>query len=509
MIGRRLVLLLATCLCGCLLAEEPDAFVDRVNRQGLLLLQRSYETTTNENVLISPYSLDAVCSLLVKDASNPKAAELREALGLSADAAERYAVWARELVDSDGVKFRRSNVLAVDKGASVSPEMVSAFAAFPSATLLTVDFGKPGEVARAIKRQINADMAGEFGPIPLPEIRPGEADRTLVNALFFDAKWASPFRRNETRKVLFRRNDGTETPVDMMHGKKWSRCYWDEQIEAIAIPYRNPRYQFVAALPGRGRDCVSRAAVRNVLTNLVARGVRPILERPESEHEIELPRTGIEMRQDLRPLLPDIGLGALRQWARLELDEEGTRVKVATVSFALGSAMGFRAHSPFVWLICDSVTGLILVEGVVGDPKPLVSRMKATELWSLIVLLLAFGAVVGVAILRERDYRRNPPTVQVPHERSSPWGRIALWIIGLIATFLLLPLVLEGLALLLNAFASAWAVVVPEPVAYGLAALTYLVLLVLRGCCRSPEARRILFVAILISVVANVFCGCL
>lgn len=501
--------LTVTCLCGDLFADETDDVVDRVNRQGLLLLQRCYETTKGENVLVSPYSIDSACSLLVKDASDESVRGLRDALGLPADAADRYAAWAKELGDSNGVRIRQSNVLAVDKRVSVRPELATAFAAFPSASLLTVDFRQPGEAARGINRQIVADTRGEIGPIPLPQVWPDDTKQALVNAFFFDAKWASPFRRNETRKGRFFRTDGSDTPVDMMHGEKKVRFYADERIGAIAIPYRDPRYAFVVAMPRDGNGRASRAAVQNVLTNLVGQGVRRILGSPTRKIEVELPRTGIETWQDLRTVLPDMGLWSMGQWARLELDEEGTRVKVVTMAkCTLGGPMRFRVNSPFVFMVCDSATGLILAAGVIGDPKPLAAKTSESGLWALAGLLLALVLVAGYAIRCEWKFRRNPPedsASEAPRERSSRVLRILLWWIGSIMAVLLLPLTMGVLQLFVNAFVLAWTAVASGPVAYGLSFLTYLVPIALRACCRSPKARRILLVAILVSLAVN-FC---
>lgn len=72
----------------------------------------------------------------------------------------------------------------------------------------------------------------------------------LVNAIYFDAKWNSPFKSvNTTKGAKFTRENGTERICDMMHQETHIPYIESENFRACSLAYKGGQYSAWFALP--------------------------------------------------------------------------------------------------------------------------------------------------------------------------------------------------------------------------------------------------------------------
>ncbi len=93
----------------------------------------------------------------------------------------------------------------------------------------------------------------------------------LVNAVYFQSKWANPFAAAYTKEEPFYLGKGEKINAPMMHGGGDFRYFEDDKVQVVEVPYVGKRFSMVLILPrsvdgGAALDkAVSAAKVRDWL----------------------------------------------------------------------------------------------------------------------------------------------------------------------------------------------------------------------------------------------------
>src|SRR6185295_3167681 len=74
----------------------------------------------------------------------------------------------------------------------------------------------------------------------------------LVNALYFDAAWSTPFEKEATKPGNFQRGDGTSADASMMHGVQNTNYGSDTGWEAVEIGYAGTPVSMLLVMPASG-----------------------------------------------------------------------------------------------------------------------------------------------------------------------------------------------------------------------------------------------------------------
>ncbi|MCM3880489.1 MAG: serpin family protein, partial [Vicinamibacterales bacterium] len=222
----------------------------------------------------------------------------------------------------------------------------------------------------------------------------------LVNAMYFKAAWALPFRREATRDEPFRLDGGRTVQVPLMYQQRAVRYLQASQYQAVDLDYQGVALSMLMLLPNREAglqsletvisarmldECVSRLKVSDVLLSLprfkFTFGSVNLLEH--------LATLGMELAFDrLRADFSGINgfqppheealvISGVFHKAFVDANEEGTEAAAVTdVRVAYGARVFnrpppvpvFRADHPFVFAIRDRKSGAVLFLGRVSDP---------------------------------------------------------------------------------------------------------------------------------------------
>jgi len=349
------------------------------------------------NLFFSPYSLSTALAMVYAGARGETARQMAatlhyplpqeqlhpalDALDLALSAANQpftlttaNAAWAQQ-----GYKFRPAylDVLAANYGVGVRQ----------------VDFERDA-TREAARRTIN-DWAKERtnGKI-LDLITPGllSADTRLVltNAIYFKGDWVSPFPAAQTRPQPFTRADGSQVTVPMMRQRGAMVYAAGPDFQAVELPYKGERMRLVAILPAAGR-------LADFERSLDAARLAAILQalRPQEDVALVMPKFKLGTGYKLEEVLPALGmrdvfdpdkadlsgmsepdqaplfLAHVVHKAFVAVDEKGT--EAAAASAAIAEAVSAPRLSvvfdrPFLFLIRDADTGVILFLGRLADP---------------------------------------------------------------------------------------------------------------------------------------------
>lgn len=370
-------------------AAEPK-IVDGLNRFSNSLYQHAAKS--GGNLVLSPYSVSAALSMALAGARGETAAQMRQVLG-QAQADPQYAAAFSDLVtgilkaaNTGGNELLAANSLWVQKGFAILPgftgQLDSAFHAGPS----LVDFrGNPDAARQEINAWTDRSTHGKIHELFAPGALNPDTRLVLASAVYFNGKWEHPFARNETRPAPFTKEDGTADQVPFMN--RTGRFGYAETAggQTLEIRYGGTGLAFDILLPKKG-DAVEKVdpSLPGWLGGIQERPVKASIPRFRVSFEMGLAPTlesmgmrtaftdnadfsGIDDKRDLK-----ISKAVHKAW--VDVTEEGTEAAAATglgvamVAMRMTEEPVFRADRPFVFVIRDTKSGLVLFIGRVLNP---------------------------------------------------------------------------------------------------------------------------------------------
>ena len=367
--------------------EEKDMLRNGVNQ---FAYQLYGHLEGGENVFFSPYSLCSALSLLNLGAGSETKEELETMLGISdAD------VWSRAMQKylstnwSDETFLLTGNSVWLQQGRDWAENMESDFLKpakeFFKSELYEADFlGNPQDAVARINGWADENTNGMI-PQVISELPP-ETIMILMNVVYFEGKWEIPFEEESTHEETFHGNSGDKR-VDMMHQYGEYYAYVEtDGMKGIAIPYKDSPLVMKIFIPDTsvnpdGGDIEALfAALDDADKKEIDRLVIPkfTMER-EIEGLTEILRAmgmkeAFEETADFDKIAADLYVTQVLHKAKIEVDEQGTKAAAVTVIEAAGCAMVeekipviFEADRPFVYVIQDTRTGMILFMGRVSS----------------------------------------------------------------------------------------------------------------------------------------------
>ena len=366
-----------------------SATVSNYNRFAYGFLARANEEIKEDNVLVSPLSLEMLLSLLANGADSVGQEEILRYLNIPSlevlNDMNRRWMWLCGHT-GEGNELSLSNSIWTSAVLTVNEKYKEKMQKDYRAT-----FHPLPDDPRTAMREINlwADentkgLIPEFLKIPLPK----STKFTLYNASYFKGKWRVSFSETDTRLAPFKTPNGeiqAETMNTILFYK--SVAYYScDKYQVIDINYADNLFCMRIILPNKGYT------VEDILPIIAGKPVKT--ERCSAE--IWLPKFSIRHRMEgLEEILNESGLkyiftssgcffpltyyaGIFRevkmlQESVIECDEYGTKVASVTgLGMAYGAGGGapipVKVDHPFIFSIIESKTGAVMFTGIVRDP---------------------------------------------------------------------------------------------------------------------------------------------
>jgi serpin B len=354
----------------------------------------------NGDRFFSPASIAAVLGMAQTGAGGVTAKEFQKALGN--DGSDSAIAAQGELLRKmyyhvRGRTLSIRTALWVDRDLRLKPEFQSLLRNAYKVRVNRADFtnDSPG-VRAAINQRGRVHTFGRIPELLGPNDVTKETRLVLFNSAFFRGRWSSEFYEGMTKPKTFYRADGSKVDVQMMFQKSRRQYYRGRGFQMVSMPYLEGETEMLVLLPDspsglvqleRGLDNTALATWR------AAMEVNDWTELPEVE--LSFPKFVLRQRQYLEEAFGKIGLttasdasdadfskmGASEKSnpvflskfvheAVIEVDEEGTVAAAATLLGADAAAemrkpkvVVFNANHPFLFLMRDTRTGLILFMG--------------------------------------------------------------------------------------------------------------------------------------------------
>lgn len=353
------------------------------------------------NVAFSPASIETALTMTWAGSRGDTAAQMKSVLHLSDDRDAALAAAEKTLAalaaPHDGYELLVADRLFGERSYAFDPGFLAIEDAGFGAALEPVDFLHASEAGRrSVNGFVSAKTKGHIGDLLPPGAVDGDTRLVLVNAMYMHAKWASPFSKAATSPQAFHA-DGSSHDVPMMHQQSRFGFEDDGDTQVLDMPYGGGDLAMTVLLPkdpkglGRLEASLGAGALGSWVKGLEPATVDVSLPRfraAESESialkpvlsALGMPLAFDEVRADFggmsQPGAERLHIDDAYHKAFVDVDEEGTTAAAATaVVMTRETAVAieprpveFRADHPFVYVIRDTRTNLVLFVGRVVDP---------------------------------------------------------------------------------------------------------------------------------------------
>ena len=362
---------------------------------GLNVFSNLNRTAGGENIFISPSSIAWCLSMVLNGARGQTKTEIAEALQVDGipltEINLAYGEWKSSWGTIDPkVEIDVANSIWSRKGIGIRPEFVETNKRFFGSEVQELDFNDPRSLS-TINNWVKDKTRGKIEKI-LDQI---SADSVifLINAVYFNGKWANAFDPARTKEETFVTGRQQEKKLPMMRQRGTFAYQEQPGFQAVRLPYGNGRISMHVFLPS------SESNPDKFYAMLTAQNWKQWMNQyNESEGELALPRFDVRYESTLNQTLKALGMnsafdptsadfGAMIQTtgrafistvkhkAFAEVTEEGTEAAAATSTEVRVVSMPspsktFRmiVNRPFFFAIRDDATGLILFLGSITNP---------------------------------------------------------------------------------------------------------------------------------------------
>ena len=335
-----------------------------------------------KTTLVSPLSVLTALALVQNGAQGDTLAQLEQALGgLDRDTLNAYMrAYCDFLTESEELKI--ANSVWTDSSAEAKRAFLQKAVDSYSAQLFSAPLSDPKTV-ESINSWVKKNTDGM-----IPKIIE-KADRyavmMLVNAIAFDAKWETPYRRSDIEKLEFTSYSGSKKKTDFMCSTE-NVYLKDGGTVGFMKPYKNGRFAFAALLPDEN------TGIDDYVASLSGDKLMKIFSSAKRGNEVnvKMPKFRAEYSAQLIDTLKKMGvkdafdsktadfsslienrdayIATVVHKTFIEVDENGTRAAASTLvgadTMSLMEPYSVFLNRPFVYMIVDTETNLPLFIGV-------------------------------------------------------------------------------------------------------------------------------------------------
>ncbi|MEI6579278.1 MAG: serpin family protein [Eubacteriales bacterium] len=348
--------------------------------------------TNSKNSLVSPLSVMLALAMTANGAGKETLLQMQKVLGkdIPLDVLNEYLfTYVKDLPNENKSKLTIANSIWFrdeENRLTVEKDFLQKNADYYKAAAYKSAFDD--QTLKDINNWVKSNTDGMIDKI-LDQIS-GDAVMYLINAIVFDARWETVYKKNDIYDGDFTSIDGNKQNVDFMSSEE--SIYLDDgKATGFIKPYANDKYSFVALLPNIDipiADYIASLTGENFLNLINDSDNTPIgATLPKFSYEYS-----IHMNDALKELgMPDafsgsadfnklgkstrgnIFIGDVLHKTFIAVDELGTKAGAVTkVEMQDKSAMeskSVRLDRPFVYAIIDNATDLPVFIGTVMSVK--------------------------------------------------------------------------------------------------------------------------------------------
>ena len=358
--------------------------------------------TEEGNILFSPYSVAAVLAMLSEGARGETLDMMRRMMHLPE--AETLRVGYKDSIPvlrtnercNENLTLDTANTAFVMEGFQVLDEFQKSLKENYHANMSSVDFADNEKAARTINDWVASKTQNKITDLIQADSLSALTRLLLVNAVYFEAAWETQFDKENTAPGMFSVARSLSKKVPMMSLMNHKMNFADlDQLDCsmVELPYKGNRIVMQVILPNQinGVFDLENKLSEGDLNSLFSENMENIrvdltLPRFKLFHSLSLSDSLKQMgmadmfsagKADFSGITGtrDLFVSSVIQKIFVEVNEEGSEAAAATevvvrfMSRPPTENQTFNVDHPFIFIIRDRLTGMILFQGRVVDPS--------------------------------------------------------------------------------------------------------------------------------------------
>lgn len=386
--------------------KASDEALEVANNTTTFALQLYRQMPPNDNICFSPFSISSAFAMVYTGAKGDTQKEMASILHFpkSAEKMDKGWAWLNKFLTfypsnaSDDIRLRVANSLWMQTNFPVLPTFRDMMSKYFTNTFRFVDFKMQTETARAtINAWVKQNTFGKIADILTAQSIDSATRMVLVSALYLKAKWKNQFDVHATGQQPFFSAEGSLHTVLSMSQMAYFPYLDTPSAAILEMPYimsrkEGPEFAMLIVLPHQKEGLV------DVEKELTAEQLQQWTKNLENTQAIvTIPKFKTQQSSNLNGLLKTMGMelpfndladfsgisavkglkiGNVLHQVYLAVDETGSEAAAATAISINTTAIReqkppviFQADHPFLYIIYEKTTGIILFIGRVADPN--------------------------------------------------------------------------------------------------------------------------------------------
>ncbi|MHB8601850.1 MAG: serpin family protein [Nitrosotalea sp.] len=374
-----------------LIAQDPS---DANNMFAFAFLSKILQQDKG-NLFFSPYSISSAFSMIYEGARSTTANEIESVFHFIQDdtARKNYVSQVNSELNNPSQQYKLdvANALWIQNDYPILQSYTDTLKQYYTANATNLDLKNDSENSR---KTINTWVENKTNQKIVDLLPEGSINKdtrvVLTNAIYFKGNWTNQFDAYDTSNQNFTTSQGNIVKIPMMTTTTRLPYFEDSYIQAIKMPYQGGHLSMMILLPKNNDlntlvNSLSIEKLHQWNNNMTTESVSAYIPKftldtkytlndylssmgmPSAFSPTNADFTGITGNKDL-------SISTAVHQAFVKVDERGTEAAAATGAVAQATSIMlakdvFRADHPFVFMIYDEQTGLVLFIGQVVNPS--------------------------------------------------------------------------------------------------------------------------------------------
>lgn len=346
------------------------------------------------NLVMSPFSVSGVMAMLSAGAQEATLAEIQTGMNFPDQDSLKlgYSDTFPALRTNENFTLESANTIFTQTGFPILQSYQDILHKYFHAGIQATDFSKAEAAARLINDWVKDITRDKIKDLIKSDSLGSLTRLVLVNAIYFKGDWADKFDPKMTLPSAdFHITQDQTVQVPMM--RREGKYSWADMdgYKMIELPYKGDRVTMQVLLPDRS---VSLAATEE---KLKFEDIESQFRSRQNKEKVmlKMPKFKVEKTIPLTEQLSNLGMSEMfggnsdfsgidgshnlyvsevMQKAFIEVNEEGAEAAAATGAVLMMRSMPmppmeFTVDRPFLFLVRDNLTGMLLFQGRVNNPS--------------------------------------------------------------------------------------------------------------------------------------------
>ncbi|NVO08838.1 MAG: serpin family protein [Bacteroidales bacterium] len=345
------------------------------------------------NIFFSPISISTAMGMTYVGANGETQNQISKVFHFPANSSKFHRLQGSipKLLSSkaDSIKLSMVNTIWLEKTYTIKKAFDKTLKDEYRASLERADFINKYEESRIlINNNISKATSDRIKDLLPPNSLNSLTRLVLTNAVYFKADWKTKFQKERTGDAKFYVTPQKPIKCKMIGLKSKFNYFEDDKVQAIEIPYSGNNFSMLIILPQQDQNIdVLIKGINQDYLNSIINGLT------EQSISISIPKYKLSTGYQLKKVLSDMGMpqpfsddadfskmssgnnlkiSNVFHKAFIEVNEEGTETSAATAVVIAMKSIGiertFIANRPYIFLIREKSSGLVLFMGRINDP---------------------------------------------------------------------------------------------------------------------------------------------